>query len=171
MTYTREDFEIAEFAKHPDGRLAHRLYNEEDWDWAFEREDGFTGGDKAKHDYMVAFEWVPFSWETTLESLHKAWSNAEGATEENPVREGDEMIIRMPRGGFIVREADDLKELGWVPIVDNYRILNRAPRSEPWKSLAEVIWDTGDIEWGDAQDIAKRLHGAGHRVTKEEGRR
>ena len=55
-TYTAADFANARFAKHPDGRLAHRVEYGTVFAWSFERNDV---DDYAADEYMAEYGWVP----------------------------------------------------------------------------------------------------------------
>lgn len=55
--YTAKDFEVADFARHPDGGRAHRT-NEHGYTWAFDDED-FGVDSVPGHDHMVKEGWIP----------------------------------------------------------------------------------------------------------------
>ena len=62
-TYTAEDFANAKFAKHPDGRLAHRVEYGTVFAWSFER-NGVD--DYAADEYMAECGWVPVPTKPTI---------------------------------------------------------------------------------------------------------
>ena len=55
-TYSAADFANAQFAEHPDGRLAHRVEYGTVFAWSFERNDA---DDYAADEYMAEHGWVP----------------------------------------------------------------------------------------------------------------
>lgn len=61
--YTAQDFEDAQFAEHPDGRLAHRVEYGTVFSWSFERNDA---DDYAANEYMVADGWAPVPAQRTI---------------------------------------------------------------------------------------------------------
>lgn len=61
--YTAQDFEDAQFAEHPDGRLAHRVEYGTVFSWSFEHNDA---DDYAANEYMVADGWAPVPAQRTI---------------------------------------------------------------------------------------------------------
>lgn len=102
----------------------------------------------------------------TVDVLRARWESADIPDEDDPIREGDEYIASASRSfetdlPFVVGIAGkDGAVTGWSP-----RILSRAPRREPWQGLADVMRGLPGVDGRYGEEIARKMHAAGVRVT------
>ena len=156
--YTAEDFANARFAEHENGRAAMRPQPGRLWHLGSVHMgddgmalDGWRPVVEADHparplagyraqvkelreenDRLERILQAPPS----LKDLEVAWENADEATEETPIREGDVVIVRRHGGGFTVEPADRILS---GQTHGRERILSRAPQPPPWQALADVL--------------------------------
>ena len=141
--YTAEDFANAEFARHPDGRIAARVDSDSLGWWA-------RGNERAEPSWRGNYEmardgWVPVrvaaAHPITLDALQADWESAEVVTEDDPIRERDLLIERHPwesGKAWSVLEADQAWVRGYQG--PDVRILHRAPkRPEGAERLGALI--------------------------------
>ena len=152
-THTAEDLANAEFARHPDGVVAARIYDSDTMPW-------ITGDETWLSDAEMADQgWVPVreaaAHPITLDALRDAWENAEVADECN---EGDVLIHRY--------SGSSRKVEVWVArrpggMLAGTRILHRAPkpkRPEGAERLEAVLLKEWPFDGDDeAVDLADRL--------------
>ena len=192
--YTVEDFAQARFAEHQDtGQAACRIAGASGSAWTTEDGADATGASMARdgwvpivddsetikelrRDLALAREaLVDLRWENrqleagaegvvSLDGLRVAWETAEVPTDENPIREGDVVIVRHG-GGFAVEPADRILS---GQTHGRERVLSRAPRA-PWADLADAlrgaVWERLS---GDVDGLAAAVHAAGWRKGGEE---
>lgn len=127
--YTAQDFEDAQFAEHPDGRLAHRVEYGTVFSWSFERNDA---DDYAANEYMVADGWAPVPAQRTI-------------TES----EFDRVADTFPAGGPRLDLRNALVRFGFEFVED------REPtNAEKLKAVLDAI---GDSTAGYREHLASKL--------------
>lgn len=95
----------------------------------------------------------------SLKDLEAAWENAEVPTRDNPIREGDELIVKHWEEGWEwVALCPGSDSGNWI---SDARVLHRAPQPDPWQDLADVLG--GWLE--SPTELAKYLHERGVRVV------
>ena len=168
-TYTAEDFANAEFARHPDGRIAARVDSGNLGWWA-------GGNERAEPSWMDDYDmaedgFVPVREATaqpvTLDALRDAWENAEVADEGN---EGDILILRSPDSPTALVQVWRSERPG--PMGLYTRILRRAPkRPEGAEALEALLDDWDDLTWvGKPALLADWLAERGVRASEEGGK-
>ena len=120
--YTAEDFANAEFARHPDGRIAARVDSGDSMPWRVATGSWLSDADMAEEGFVPVREAQPI----TLDALQAAWEGAE----QGEVADGDIIIDRSNNGQSIsVWLAADG---GWhTDDSGGTRILHRAPKPSP----------------------------------------
>ena len=151
-TYTAEDFARANFARHPDGRIAARLDERYTRPWSIGEDDWLTDVAMALSGWIPVVEAQPI----TLDALNAAWEGAE----QGEVAEGD-VLIRRSGENFTVWVAGG----GWsteaLSRSGHTRVLHRAPkpkRPEGAEQLEAVLLKEWPFDGDDeAVDLADRL--------------
>lgn len=119
--HTAEDFANAEFARHPDGRIAARLAERYTRPWSIGDDYWLSDAEMADHG------WVPVREATdqpiTLDALHEAWETAEDVDECNA---GDILISRTLQNPTMQATVWRSPKAG--PLGSHARILYRAPK-------------------------------------------
>lgn len=177
--YTAEDFAQARFAVHESGRALGIRWatdpgTKEARPWTYQRPLNPLWVHRANDGHMAGLGgWVPVEEAAaiTLDDLAAAWEAAEVPTDDNPIREGDEIICLMGTGGYLLRRAS-VHEHGRVPL-PSVRVLSRAPQREPWQDLADALGPViAEANGGEDQRLtdewAQRLYERGVRVSKNE---
>lgn len=101
----------------------------------------------------------------TLDALREAWENAEVPTRGNPIREGDELIVRHWEEGWEwVAICPGSDSENWI---SDARVLHRAPQPEPWQALADVLraWDATPETGHTTDSMARWFYERGVRVV------
>ena len=163
-TYTEQDFANAEFARHPDGRIAARVDSGNLGWWA--GGNGRAEPSWMDDDDMAEEGFVPVQEAAdqpiTLDALEAAWKNAEQAEWAEP---GDVLIWHgSATEGYTVRRARSAHTIEL-----NARILHRirSTRPEGAERLEALLDDWDDLTWvGKPALLADWLAERGVRVVE-----
>ncbi|GAB3042086.1 hypothetical protein [Sediminivirga luteola] len=165
--YTAEDFARAEFARHPDGRIAARVDPDDPDQWRVTSPGGITW--RSDQD-MADGHWTPVRDPApiTLEALEAAWEQAEKSGDFP--RRGDLVIKRRGWGDHVefrvAYQQHKLFGVDWGKV----RILQRAPRRpEGAEELADVMRELAGYALSQraVDEYADRLAERGVRVVTD----